>query len=368
MAYEIDRHSPGPPFSARLELLGDVPADEQCLLLFRRAFSDLDVLQLRKLQGGMSGAAVWEGRAGGRSAGLRPHPFLVKHGPLAKIRDENQRFSQFVKRRRHWRNVPDFIDEWYVEGSRHGLLVQEFIDSAWPFAEAVIRANPAPLIANLFEVALAGCHGAGGPSIGRPFQAFTDLKALKWDRADLQAAAARAKVIEPLVLELEDFRRAFESLPAIPYRRGLIHGDLHQGNLFVHAGSSDVLVVDFANAAYGPVVADHACLEVSLAFPIRETDCTEPVGYTAWLDLIYEPPLCATQVAEMHGGQAGIAAAIRAIRANATAVNGRAEAYDVAVAAYLIRFAAFGDQAVTRRAHAYILAAHLLQACSDLKG
>jgi hypothetical protein len=74
--------------------------------------------------------------------------------------------------------------------------------------------------------------------------------------------------------ELEGMLRA---MPAVEYRWGLTHGDLHGQN--VRISGSDAILIDFASIAYGPLTTDPAALDVSLVMD------TELVNGDAWTEL-----------------------------------------------------------------------------------
>jgi hypothetical protein len=57
------------------------------------------------------------------------------------------------------------------------------------------------------------------------------------------------------------------ALPAIRYRYGTTHGDLHGNN--VRIAGADAILIDFASVDYGPLTVDPAALDVSLMMDTR---------------------------------------------------------------------------------------------------
>jgi Ser/Thr protein kinase RdoA (MazF antagonist) len=152
-------------------------------------------------------------------------------------------------------------------------------------------------------------------------------------------------------------------LPEQSYVRGLIHADLHVDNVFCRASSADVIVIDYAKAVQGPVVADYACLEVSLTFPNLYESQAKPELLALpedWLRKIYSYPPLASSIIAHDDIADGVMRAVRAIRANMTMREPDQQVYAIALAAYLLRFAAFEDQVIRRRSFAYLLAAMLV--------
>ena len=152
-----------------------------------------------------------------------------------------------------------------------------------------------------------------------------------------------------------------------------VHGDLHAGNLFVAANSSDVLLIDYGSVLQNaPLVADPACLEVSLCFPPADESRSIRVVRPSqeWRRAAYRPPLDPTVVPALPGTDSWLSRAVRAIRVQAQVIDPNPAAYAIAIVSYLVRFASFDDAAsVEERALAYELACRLVAAVErDLGG
>jgi hypothetical protein len=362
-AHEIDGHDPGPGHH-EVELLGDRDdLSPEAALLLQRAFSDVAAVELNTLKAGKSGCGVRRVVAQGAGSDNVPHSLLAKLGPLEKIREERAKYNAYIARRAHWLHVPGLVHDRYTEGDQLGLLVQHFVDGALSLAHALEIVPPGPVIANLFDVALGGCHGKDDNGVGHLGHTFADLKVLKLDRPALVAAAGAARALRSDLPSITDLQATWDALPNMAYRRGVVHADLHTGNVFARANSSDVIVIDFTNAAFGPVVADHACLEVSLIFPICEDVDLSTSLPNAWLESAYIHPLLPTALpGAVPGVTFALLNSIRAVRTSAMATERFASVYTLAVAAYLLRFASFDDQAMARRRVAYDMSCRLITA------
>jgi hypothetical protein len=362
IARAVQRFEPGLGLGD-VKLSGDLPNELEAQLLVRRAFSDLIELRLNALHGGKSSCDVWIGQAIGEDRLNWPNAFLIKIGPLVDIIEETTRFSRFVAAKRNFQNTPGMMRDRHVEGDAFGLLVQEFVTHARPLREAIQASAPGALVANLFETALDGLHCCGSRVTGSLAQAFADLEAVRWHKPSLAAAACEASKIDTSAPHLPEMQRRFAALPEQSYVRGLIHADLHVDNVFCRASSADVIVIDYAKAVQGPVVADYACLEVSLTFPNLYESQAKPELLALpedWLRKIYSYPPLASSIIAHDDIADGVMRAVRAIRANMTMREPDQQVYAIALAAYLLRFAAFEDQVIRRRSFAYLLAAMLV--------
>jgi hypothetical protein len=272
-----------------------------------------------------------------------------------------------------------------VQGEHLGLLVQDFEIGVELLAEIVKRGGGAGVyIPAIFSTALRNFHYSGGLVTGSLSRAFRDLKTLRWESPALVGAAMVARAAGTDVPDVASLRALVERLPLAQYRQGLVHGDLHIGNVFACEASPEVIVIDFGNVMQGPVIADAACLEVSLSFRSRDL-AAEAKGRRQpprpldadWLRTAYAYPLEPGQVdaGPRLLGAAGrertaLCDALRAIRSAARERDESRPAYAVAVASYLLRYAAFDDHADTdERALAYEIAYTLVRdANRDMQG
>ena len=131
------------------------------------------------------------------------------------------------------------------------------------------------------------------------------------------------------------------------------------------------MIIDCSSTADRvPVVADAACLEVSLVFPFDGEDSWLKDGAEAareWLRAAYQAPLNAAGVPPSGVGEAGrLADAVRAIRMAAWQYETNPIVYAFAVGSYLIRYASYADNGtLDRRAVAYALACRLFAGIAE---
>src|SRR6185369_6439599 len=162
--------------------------------------------------------------------------------------------------------------------------------------------------------------------------------------------------------------RKLLNLPADPWRQSAMHGDMHGENVRVRKG--DAIVIDFAQAARGPMSADLANLEVWFAFHLAST-----AGITEWqarVDFMYAAEHI---VASLGGGtdQARthsdwLSDCVHEIRKLAVQSVEAPDEYLRVIAVYLLRYASFkargADEAADerRKTFAYWLANRLVLA------
>lgn len=355
-------HLPGPGASARLVIHGAVPEEPAAQLLLRRAFHDLCGVSLEVLTGGKSGASVWRVHPSEADRAQRTLPFVVKIHEREKMLAE-QSNCLIVRNAIESRLHAALHTERCVEGDALGLVVYDVVARAMPFRIA-LPAAPDALIASLFGQTLGGFRVCAvkdtreiAPEFGR-----SRLKALRWSDA-LREAAEVARAVAPTVLDVGALEASFLAIPIMPISVATVHGDLHTGNLFVPAGSTDVQMIDYGSVLQNaPVAADPACLEVSLCFPSSEESLMSVVRPSKeWLRAAFRYPLDPADIANLQGTEAWLPQAVRAIRAQAVSVEPSRVVYSIAVASYLVRFASFDSHAPTEdRALAYELACELV--------
>lgn len=168
------------------------------------------------------------------------------------------------------------------------------------------------------------------------------------------------------VPDVDELQAHFETLPAVAFTVGIVHGDFHAENLFAADHSRDVLMIDYGSILRNaPVVADAACLEVSLYFApghasVPGVDTCPP---ERWRRAVCTYPLDVAGVPDVTGNTAGwLPNAVREIRAQAETIDPNPASYAPAVSAYLVRFAAYDNAPLADRALAYELACRLVSA------
>jgi len=346
----------GPGANPRLDISGEVPTDRREDLLVRRAFGDFQRVALRRLGGGKSGAAVFLVDVGGEDRKRRSQPFVVKMHSREKIGAEKSN-SEVVRNLVAPRLYVPLHADRCVEGSELGLVVYDVMDRAAPLRSVLATATPEALVGSLFGETLRNFRTHAEDKRSTALIEFGErgLKAIKWTPG-LEEAASAARATDGEVLDVPSLRSLLDERSAMTIRSGVVHGDLHVGNLFV--SGMDVMMIDYGSVRQGaPLAADYACLEISLTFPPQDEVSGEDAPTTEWLHAMYQSPLRRNALTD--GAPTRIARSVEAIRQGAQAVVSGQE-YVAALAAYLLRAAAYPDHAeVRQRALAYSLASKL---------
>ena len=141
-----------------------------------------------------------------------------------------------------------------------------------------------------------------------------------------------------------------------------IHGDLHAGNIYVAAGSSDVILIDFYKTYFGPCLLDLACFEVDIVF-----NRGGPVSHGLALQLYKLPLQLPSLHAPVPAQKVWLLDTIRAIRRFAL-TDPDHRGYVFGLACYLIRYASFGSCGTGKsRAVAACIASHLIKSLQNEK-
>lgn len=360
-------HDPGPGANRSVVIDGS-PREEGVNLLLQRAFHDFGSISLELLSGGKSGASVWRIHPGDADRARRAIPFVVKIHNREKMRSERSN-SQIVRNGVEQRLYAQLYSERCVDGDDLGLVVYDVVARAMPF-RAMLPASPEALVRSLFEQTLHGFRSRATLETRRISEEFGPgrLKALRWSDG-LRTAAAFARTALRSLPDVDALEHMFGRLPPMRVTLATVHGDLHAGNLFVPVGSTDVLMIDYGSVLQSaPAIADPACLEVSLTFPPTDISSGGETRLLTqeWRRQAYRYPFELPTDRGLPIADAWISQALGAIRARAIAVEPSSEAYGVAVASYLIRFASFDDHSnIEERALAYELAFGILERILD---
>ncbi len=336
-----------------------VPPDVE--LLLARAFWDLEKVQIRAIPPGHSGAVVLHVTPIAATPAIaRSLPYIVKIHDRLKIAQERESFEQFIADHIPFTHRPNIDGRRYIEGSDKAVLVQDFVSRAVPLRAALAKhKNPIDVMHTLLDVALKACRSCFDWKREDLVTPFRDLKAFR-SSPELDQAAAEAGRLYKCSLDSSQLELLLASLPPIYHMRCRIHGDLHPGNVYVAEKSSEVLLIDFAKARYGPAVADPACLEIGLAWvnshPIADRSLEELYTYPLPLPPSGSAPLALSWLWE----------SVAALRLLGRPDERDMSSYALAVAAYLIRFASYtGTAALGRRALGYSCAVQILQHLKD---
>lgn len=377
-------HMPGPGENAGFSVLGFRPAAPEAQLLLRRALGDLCEVHLKVYSDGKSGATVCAVTPTARTRDGWAQPLIVKIDSIAAIRTEKSNYGS-VRDAIRFHFHAQLHRERCVEGAELGISVYDMVDGAAPLRDAFPSGDPVALARSVFERTLACWQRQARPVVRPIIPDFQKerLKALRWTAA-LDEASDAARRPGKSLSSVPDLRARIDALPAMTYKTGIVHGDLHPGNLFVRSGTADVVVIDYGSVQQdAPVVADMACLEVGLAFPMSAPavvcECepvlgaasSEPADHAelygaglarGWFKASYRYPITAADVAP-SAAVTWLAPAVQAIRSAAQAQEMDCLPYAVAIMCYLLRAASFDDRPLPDRALAYELACGLLGQC-----
>jgi hypothetical protein len=351
-----------PAANSNLRLEGDKPDDDECTALLQRAFRDCETLYLRKLGVGRSGAETWRVAMNARDAQQTSTEFVVK----IETSDNSREKSGFalVQDTIPSRLYAPIVEQRSCDGHNRNAVVYRFLARSQPLLERLAE-GALDLVESLFDHTFAQFHQPIETAYEKLGPIFSGLQYLP-DTEELTRVAdetsARGLPTWPAL------RAKLLGLPPVECTFSKIHGDLHPGNLFVHVGTKDVAVIDYATVTpKAPRVWDVACLEVSLVFP---ADFIRPENWPIApaddaIRAAFQYPLVAENV-DRWGFAENVAAAIKAVR---TCVKDRKDdraAYAIAVATALLRFASFDDNGGReRRVQAYVIASDLIRAAED---
>lgn len=362
VASELARLAMEPGENRALIVTGADLRDPEKTRLLRRAFYDYRELHLEALDGGKSGARTLRVTEG--SAPDPSRPVVAKVSSPDKI-DRERSAYETIEKRVPYRLYASMIKERCLSASQHALAVYRFLELCDPLADRLGHAG-VPFVDHLFSDTLGGLHEPHGDRTAPVQEIFGDngCKLLLWTD-DLEAAAAEARQRDPLLPGPTELRALIEELPRHDYKCGTVHGDLHIGNLFVPSASTEAVIIDYGSvASERPLLVDPACLEVSLVFPPMYLVPQKPaprLPLRSQLLSAYRYPLRTGVSKHLHDvvGRS-CAVMIRRIRETARKLDSNPTGYPITVAAYLLRYCSYGENAsVTDRSVAYELAAHL---------
>lgn len=346
---------------------GDRVSKTQALLL-KRAFDDCSHLTLTRIGGGRTGVAYRVHATTRSETGYtRPLPFFVKIASAKKIKYERSNYEGFVRDYVPFSCRPNLDVSRCIELPRSsGVLVGNFVEDAEPLGAIARRLPGVPLLDHLFDVALRGWR----------LDAFRTDDAIVPGKIPLELYGVTGRVAPDrdalaatlgATLTAAQVRDRLRNVATVKYRRGLIHGDLHCGNIMMRG--RDAILIDFASVRRGPLVADPASLEVDL---VCSSECSnDPYLWVELMERLYDPARLARLVppALTPAPREWLWNAVRRVRAHALEgmVDG-VEAYRQALATYFYRRATFraegtGDDKVAdefRRAYALVIAGKLL--------
>jgi hypothetical protein len=331
--------------------------------LLSRAFGDCRSLVVQPLTGGRA-ARVYRVHASlERSVvGPLPLPFFAKAGDRRAISAERDRYGEFVAGFIPSHLHPRLDEHRCVDGASQSLLVGGFVESSEPLIDAVVRGMGEGPLQSLCAQTLRGWHTQAFATSPREASLATSLNL---GALELREGTVRAARVLGLLDDALGLARRVQSLPARRHFVGPIHGDLHARNVQVRNGES--MLIDFRSTRAGPIAADLASLEVSLAFDCYGPGTTQ-VSWTAAIDGLYSIASIDTPPKPLlsHTSEAWLWGAVRLIRQQASFLTTHPQEYRELLAIYLLRRGCFrvesersGDD--HRRAYALVVGERLLR-------
>ena len=277
VAQKIARHDPGPPLNPELEIRPrGIRLGKTVRLFMKRAFQDCKIIEIIKLREGHSASvySVYSHREKS-PVGPRPLPFFAKADDRDKIEKEYTNYEMFVFNFIPFNLRPQLESTRGIKGNKLSMLVGSFVEKSESLKETVHRGQASEAIYSLFDDTLRGWrmqkHQEKGNIFGAANISFPSPPILE-KRLSTASKYGASKTRN----ELMDILRA---LPKVKFMSTTIHNDLHADNVRVR--KDDAILIDFAMARQGPIMADPVSLEVSIAFGyINE--------YESWLKMINE--------------------------------------------------------------------------------
>lgn len=333
-----------------------IPPDHQFLL--RRSFGKFARIRVQPLHGGASGASVYCVTAFQAAGEEHPIPFLAKIGKTLDIVFERDRFREQVRDFIPFNLRPSIILPLSCYGPETGILVEDFVERAIPFHEALRVGDPALLITSLFQGTLRGWRRVSRTQQFSAARAFRTVRGTKneivrnneqfTDSCNAASWHFKKKKYDPA-----EMIGRFDALPVYDAEFCTIHGDLHSRNVFVAAGSAACLIIDYANVGDGPACLDPACLEVDLLLAAARPQPGRFLkGAYAW-------PLKPLSAEDRLYCDPWVWEAIRALRIEA-GVASDPRPYVLSLIGYFLRFARLKKQPRRKRATAVCIAEWLI--------
>jgi len=273
IAEEIARHDPGPG-EKQVIITGERVSDEKRMFLCR-AFCDCESIAISRLPGGYS-ADVFCVYAIFRDSrvGPRPLPLFAKVDTKEKILQEWQNYQNIVGHFIPFHARPNLEPDRCFVGLTHGILVGNFVEQSESLWDVAKRGSAQPVIYSLFDEALRGWRlqaYAKEETVAFGTSLFTSLAHL----FDVENAILVKRAVDATafgkVQSPQTIVKTLKANDSIKHRVAPQHGDLHVKN--VRARRGEAILIDFNLTRYtGPLVADPACLEVSLVFEVDPPD------------------------------------------------------------------------------------------------
>jgi len=252
---------------------GTVGHGERAMLL-KRAFWNCSELQLRLLDGGMSGAPVFKAYAS-LEAGLvqrsatgvaYPHLYFVKIGPRKKVVDEYDKYIWHISAYVPFHLRPRLRLDRCNLGSTQGILVGDFVEGTESLIACARGSRCGHAISNLFDKTLGGWRKQKSPDTDQSLSSHLEKKwRVEGSDALIALPTARARIVRDLGGETEvaPLKVIFENHGNTQVLIAPAHGDMHATNVLVRHG--DAILIDFEKLEqHYPLTYDPASLEGGL--------------------------------------------------------------------------------------------------------
>jgi hypothetical protein len=364
VAERAARAQPGAAWSGTIDVTGDDSLCEEDRILLRRAFHDCTTGSLIAETQGRS-AKVYRVFAKLRdsAAGRLPLPFFAKFDKYSKVKRELENYRDHTTLFIPFNQRPNVDPSRCFLGAERGLIVGNFVEESEPLGELVERGTARAALHSLFGGALRGWRTqsyldetmAIGPSIVNSLVHCLPSAYRIGRRDQLVRCAIRARELDA-TLDPTQLEELLKRLPPLKHRRCMTHGDLHGSNVRVCRG--EAILMDFASTQIGPLMADPASLEVSLAMDAQKLSAEDWSKFTREAyDMQNLRALPAPQ--DPARLDAALWNSIRQLRQIALADQLSGFEYATAVAIYMLRHASYARSAhepAGRREMAYFLA------------
>ncbi len=343
IAEHLARAVVGPSEHASLEIkTAGTELSPEGELLLRRAFADCKSILVEPLVPGFSTDNVLCVHATLElsNAGPWPLPFFVKIDVLEKVNKELRCYGEFVRFYVPFNLRPDFDSRRKVSGATRGVLVSNFVEDAASLLEEVVeRGRGVHALHSLFEDAMRGWRLQGKSVSGNCIeQALTKFKWHEPHTAVVALAETFGARRSP-----EDLVKLLKARCPLTYFDAPIHGDLHARNVQVRG--SDAILIDFLSTDRGPMLWDHAALDVSLMFDGLKKEIKAESEWDFILMATYQPGAITRVPTPVHRTEPGYRRlmATRKVRHYALAEQVSDGEYTALVALQLLRRSGYYD-------------------------
>ncbi|WHZ07074.1 MAG: hypothetical protein OJF59_000827 [Cytophagales bacterium] len=286
----IARYSAGPSLPEDIEIEGDVSEiDEEEKLLLCRSFYDCKKIHVEPISGGRDSRHLFKVHAWQANSEVKSSlvPFFVKIASHDKIDEELEKYKVFTDLYISFQFRPNCRIERCAQTKNYKSLVGNFVEDSISLRKALQDTHHTGVIFSLFEKSLRGFRRQPFTVIGSDkFQAFIDAR-IQINKLQLNNdVLAKARELGLISDVNQMYKRLMSNCPE-SYLSGIIHGDLHSGNVMVIA--NDAIVIDFSAVTYGPLTADPVALEISLSFNAGEKNHPKFEKWKEFIDEVYNP-------------------------------------------------------------------------------